>query len=300
MRFEVTILGNGSASPAAGRHQTAHVLNVREQFFLIDCGEGTRSRLMQARISPLKIKAVFISHIHGDHIFGLVPLIASLGLAGKQTPLKIFGPAELRKLLDFFQSDFGRPVDFPLEFTPVDTTKSLPVYENRSMEVWSVPLRHRTPTTGYLFLEKSPVPKIAIPGPGFETVLRSEPSQPSEPSPQNRSYAYLSDTLPSPKAAGILRELVPHGVDLLYHEATFADTDRRLARETGHSTALQAAKIADKAGARRLILGHFSSRYKDLSLLESEARTIFPETDIAAEGKTFSVPPRKTPHDPKR
>ncbi len=266
MRFEVTILGNGSASPTVNRHQTAHVLNVREQFYLIDCGEGTRRRLMKAGISPLKIKAVFISHIHGDHIYGLMPLISSLGLAGKQTPLKIFGPAEIRKLLDFFQNDFGSPVSFELDFNPVDTTAHAMIYENRSMEVWSVPLRHRTPTAGYLFREK--------------------PDPHDHPT---RSYAYLSDTLPSPKAAGLVK-----GVDLLYHEATFAHTDRRLARDTGHSTAVEAARIALKAGAGELILGHFSSRYKDLGPLESEAREIFPNTHIADQGATFSVPLRKT------
>ncbi len=267
MRFEVTILGNGSASPTPNKHQTAHVLNVREQFFLIDCGEGTRTRLAQVGVSPLRINAVFISHIHGDHLFGLMPLISNLGLSGKQTPLKIFGPADIRKLIDFFQNDFGRPVDFELDFTSVDTTKSGLVYENRSMEVWSVPLRHRTPTTGYLFREKAD-------------------SQGHTP----RSYAYLSDTLPSPKAAGIVNELAPGGVDLMYHEATFADTDRVLARKTGHSTATQAAKIAAKADAKRLLIGHFSSRYKDPAVLENEARLVFSETYIAAEGKTFSVP----------
>ncbi|MDR2882753.1 MAG: ribonuclease Z [Alistipes sp.] len=265
MRFEVTILGNGSASPAADKHQTAHVLNVREQFYLIDCGEGTRSRLLRVGVSPLKIRAVFISHIHGDHIYGLVPLISSLGLAGKQTPLKIFGPGAVGRMLDFFQNEFGQPVDFELDFTPVDTTAHRLVYENRSMEVWSVPLRHRTPTTGYHFVEK--------------------------PDPHNhptRSYAYLSDTLPSPKAAGLVR-----GVDLMYHEATFAHTDRRLARDTGHSTATEAARIALKAGAGELIIGHFSSRYKNLALLEDEARAVFPNTRVAAEGATFSVPLKK-------
>ena len=268
MRFEVTILGNGSASPAVSRHQTAHALNVREQFYLIDCGEGTRTRLMKAGISPLKIRAVFISHIHGDHIYGLMPFISSLGLAGKQTPLKIFGPAALGRLLDFHQNEFGTPVSFELDFTPVDTTKHLLVYENRSMEVWSVPLRHRTPTTGYLFREK--------------------------PDPHNhpvRSYGYLSDTLPSPKAAGLV-----HGVDLLYHEATFAHTDRRLARETGHSTATEAARIALRAEAGELLIGHFSSRYKDPGVLEAEAQAVFPNTRIAEEGATFSVPLRKTGH----
>ncbi len=266
MRFEVTILGNGSASPAVNRHQTAHVLNVREQFYLIDCGEGTRQRMMRAGVSPLKIRAVFISHIHGDHIYGLVPLISSLGLAGKQTPLKIFGPPMLGRLLDFFQNEFGQPVNFELDFVPIDTTRHALVYENRSMEVWSVPLRHRTPTTGYLFRER-PDPQGHAP----------------------RSYAYLSDTLPSPKAAVLV-----HGVDLLYHEATFAHTDRRLARETGHSTATEAARIALKADARELIIGHFSSRYKDLSLLENEARATFPATRIADECATFSIPLRKT------
>ncbi len=262
MRFEVTILGNGSASPAAGRHQTAHVLNVREQFYLIDCGEGTRAQLTRVGVSPLKIKAVFISHIHGDHIYGLMPLISSLGMAGKQTPLKIFGPAALQKMLDFFGRDFGTPVDFELDFTPVDTTAHALVYENRSVEVWSVPLRHRTPTTGYLFKEK-PDPRGRTP----------------------RSYAYLSDTLPSPKAAGLV-----HGVDLLYHEATFTANDRRLARETGHSTSTEAARIALKAEAGRLLIGHFSGRYRDLSVLEAEARAVFPETYVAEERKTFSVP----------
>ena len=262
MRFEVTILGNGSASPAANRNQTAHALNVREQFYLIDCGEGTRQRLMKMGISPLKIRAVFISHIHGDHIYGLMPFISSLGLAGKQTPLKIFGPPALGRLLDFFQNEFGQPVDFELDFTPVDTTKHLLVSENRSMEVWSVPLRHRTPTTGYLFREK-----------------------PDTQGHAPRSYAYLSDSLPSPKAAGLVE-----GVDLLYHEATFAHTDRRLARETGHSTATEAARVALKADAKELIIGHFSSRYKDLSLLEKEAQAIFPNTRIAEEGATFSIP----------
>ena len=262
MRFEVTILGNGSASPAADKHQTAHVLNVREQFYLIDCGEGTRQRMMRVGVSPLKIRAVFVSHIHGDHVYGLVPLIASLGLAGKRTPLKIFGPAALGRLLDFFQNEFGQPVDFGLEFTPVDTTAHRLVYENRSMEVWSIPLRHRTPTAGYFFREK--------------------------PDPHNhptRSYAYLSDTLPSPKAAGLVQ-----GVDLMYHEATFAHADRRLARDTGHSTATEAARIALKAGAGELIIGHFSSRYKNLALLEEEARAVFPNTRLAAEGATFSIP----------
>ncbi len=232
--------------------------------------------MMRVGVSPLKIRAVFISHIHGDHVYGLAPLISSLGLAGKRTPLKIFGPPALGRLLDFFQNEFGQPVDFELDFTPVDPTSHKLVYENRSMEVWSIPLRHRTPTTGYLFKE-------------IGTLTADSATQNRPPNYRPRSYAYLSDTLPSPKAAGLVK-----GVDLMYHEATFAHIDRRLARDTGHSTATEAARIALKAGAGELIIGHFSSRYKDLALLEEEARAIFPNTRVAAEGATFSVSLKKT------
>ncbi len=307
MRFEVTILGNSSASPTAYRHHSAHVLNVREQFFLVDCGEGTQSRLMQVGVSPLKINAVFISHIHGDHIYGLMPFISSLGLMGKQTPLKIFGPAELGKMLSFFQNDFGHPVDFEIQFTPVDTTKNLLVYENKSMEVWSVPLRHRVPTTGYLFREKQGEPnvrkeaiekyglgiaQIVAAKRGEDIVLDDGRTIPNAEltfaGSTPRSYAYCSDTQPSGKVVSIV-----HGVDLLYHEATFADADKRMAKETGHSTAAQAAKAALNANAGRLIIGHFSSRYKDLAELQAEARLTFPETYLAEEGRTFSVPIKK-------
>ncbi len=261
MRFEVTILGNGSASPVVGRYQTAHVLNVREQFFLVDCGEGTQERLMRAGVSPLQIRAVFVSHIHGDHVYGLLPLVSSMGFMGRKSPLPIFGPAGVGRLIDFFVNDFGQPVDFPLEFTAVDTSNGGLVYENKSMEVHSVPLRHRVPTTGYVFREKQD---------GVGTVPRS--------------YAFLSDTTASGRAA-----LLAKGVDLMYHEATFSDADRHLAARTGHSTALGAAKIALKAEAGKLIIGHFSARYKDVSVLEAEARTVFEQSYIAEQGRVFSL-----------
>ncbi len=307
MRFEVTILGNSSASPTAYRHHSAHVLNVREQFFLVDCGEGTQSRLMRAGVSPMKINSVFVSHIHGDHIYGLMPFISSLGLMGKQTPLKIFGPAELGRMLDFFQNDFGHPVDFEIQFIPVDTTKNLLIYENKSMEVWSIPLRHRVPTTGYLFREKKDAPnvckeaierydlgiaQIVAAKKGEDISLEDGRVIPNREltfyACTPRSYAYCSDTQPSGKVVSIVR-----GVDLLYHEATFSDTDKRMAKETGHSTAAQAAQAALGAGAGKLIIGHFSSRYKDLTELQDEARLTFPETYLAEEGKTFSIPLKK-------
>lgn len=307
MRFEVTILGNSSASPVANRHHSAHVLNVREQFYLIDCGEGTQTQLMGARISPMKINAVFISHIHGDHIYGLIPFISSLGLMGKKTSLKIFGPPQLGKLIDFFQNDFWQPVDFEILFTPVDTTKNLLIYENKSMEIRSIPLRHRVPATGYLFREKQGPPNIRKEtieryGLGIAQIVaakngsditlgdgRTIPnSELTYMASAPRSYAYCSDTQYSAKAVSIVS-----GVDMLYHEATFLNTDKHLAKETGHSTAAQAAKAALNAGAGKLLIGHFSSRYKDLKVLEDEARAVFPESYIAEEGKTFSIPLKK-------
>lgn len=275
----MTILGNGSASPPVGRSQTAQVVNVSEQRFLVDCGEGTRQNLLRAGVSPLQIRAVFISHIHGDHIFGLVPLISSLGLSGKRTPLLIFGPPMVGRMLDFMQNEFGLQLSFPLVFTPVDTTKYALIFENRTVEVWSIPLRHRAPASGFLFREKLPVSE------GTDSATRQGGAKDAQLSPQRpRSYAYLSDTLPSPKAA-----MLAFGADLMYHEATFAHADARLARTTGHSTTVQAARIAAKAHASELILGHFSSRYKDLDPLEAEAREVFPNTRIAREGHTFAI-----------
>jgi ribonuclease Z len=255
----------------------------------------------------MKINAVFITHTHGDHIYGLAPLVSSLGLAGKKNPLKIFGPREVGKMIDFYQNDFGHPVDFEIQFTPVDTTKHLLVFENKSLEIWTIPLRHRVPTTGYIFREKQVAPNVRKElieryGLGIAQIVAAKRGEeitlddgrviPAAEltyfANRPRCYAYCSDTLPSGKVASIVE-----GVDLLYHEATFLDTDRHLAKETGHSTAAQAAKIAERAGVGRLVIGHFSSRYKELVPLEEEARQTFPETYLALEGKTFTIPLKK-------
>ena len=303
MTFRITRLGSSAAQPSVKRHHAAHALNVHEQFYLVDCGEGTQSRLLEAGINPLKINAVFISHLHGDHVYGLFPLISTLGLMGRKTPLEVFAPRPFDEITEQHFRYFDCGLEFEVQYHPVDTRKHQLLYENKVMEVWSVPLRHRIPTSGYLFREKTPplnVHKEAITRYGLsiaqivaakrgERILLDDGTElapeeltyrPYEP----RSYAYLSDTLYSAKAAGLVR-----GVDLLYHEATFAHTDRALARQTGHSTAQQAAKAAIAAEAKRLLIGHFSGRYKDITPLTEEARLLFPQTEAVIEGQAYDI-----------
>ena len=306
MTFRVTILGSSSALPTVRKHPSAHALNVHEQFFLIDCGEGTQTQLRRYGISPLKINSIFLTHLHGDHVFGLFGLLSTLGLLGRRTPLHIFAPHPVEAILYSHLQYFDAELPYRLQITEVDTCKYQLIYENKTLEVWTVPLRHRVPTAGYLFREKAPprnIRKELIPAYGLSlaqiqaakqgrdialsdgtlvpnAVLTYQPYIP-------RSYAYLSDTAYSAKAAGLVA-----GADLLYHEATFRDADRGLARQTGHSTTLQAAKAALAAGAGRLLIGHFSSRYRDDAALVGEARTLFPATDAAVEGDTWDIRPR--------
>ena len=304
MTFRVTILGNSSATPTPERNPSAHVLNVHEQFFLIDCGEGTQQRLIRCGINPMKLQAVFLSHLHGDHVYGVFGLISTLGLMGKKTPLQIFAPRPFDEILANHLRYFDSELSYEVQWREIETRKHKRLFENKTLEVWSVPLRHRVPAAGFLFREKAPalnLHKEAIERyelgiaqcraakrgedvvlESGETILNTELTYRPY---RERSFAYLSDTLYSHRAA----ELVS-GVDLMYHEATFADEDRALAKKTGHSTAKQAAQVALTAGAGRLLIGHFSSRYKDLYLLETEAREIFPNSEAAIEGKSYEIP----------
>ena len=303
MSIKITILGNASAKPTTHAHPSSQVVNVNEQYFLVDAGEGTQRQMSRLGISPLKLRAVFISHLHGDHLYGLFPLLSTLGLYGRRTPLRIYAPRPFGEMLEGFMRLVEQDLPYTPEWVEVDTTKHQIIFENDSTEVWSLPLRHRIPTAGYLFRQKEPqlnvdkfaierysltVQQIVAAKRGEDITLESGELIPNSrltylPYPA-KAYAYCSDTNYSARVAKLCQ-----GVDVIYHEATYAAAERRLARERGHSSTTDAANVALKAEAKRLLIGHFSSRYKDLQPLLAECREIFPATDIAEEGATFEI-----------
>ena len=303
MGFSVTILGNSSAKPTPHAHPSSQVVNLNEQYYLVDAGESVQQQLIRRGINPLRLRAVFISHLHGDHCFGLFPLIATLGLEGKRTPLDIYAPAPMGEILEYHRRYFWDDLPYEVKWHEVRTTEHAIIMQNNTLEVWSIPLRHRVPTAGYLFKEKQPgrnvdkfkiekyglsIAQIVAAKRGEDITLEDGQIIPNDELTyipyQARSYAYLSDTAYSAKAA----ERV-HGVDLLYHETTYSTSEAMFAKGRGHSTTIEAAKVAAKAEAKRLIIGHFSSRYKSHETLVEECRTIFPNSDIAAEGMTFNI-----------
>ena len=263
MSFSVTILGSSSAKPTLSRHPSAQVVNVHEQYYLVDAGEGVQQQLIRYGINPLRLRAVFISHLHGDHVFGLFPLISTLALYGRKTPLRVFAPAPMGEILACHLKYFDSELPYPVVWTEVDTTKHALLMENRTLEVWSIPLRHRVPTAGFLFREKEPalnvdkfkitkyglsVAQITAAKRGEDVTLSTGEVIPNGELTYRpyapRSYAYLSDTNFSAKAAALAA-----GADLMYHEATYAAAEQKAARERGHSTTTDAAKAALKAGA---------------------------------------------------
>lgn len=307
MSFSVTILGNASALPTATRHPSSQVVNLNEQYYLVDAGEGVQQQLTRRGINPLRLRAVFISHLHGDHCFGLFPLISTLGLFGKRTPLDVYAPAPMGEILEYHLRYFDADLPYAVQWHEVRTTEHAMLMENSTLEVWSVPLRHRVPTAGYLFREKQPglnvdkwkikkyglsLAQIVSAKRGEDIELASGELLPNAELTyipyKARSYAYLSDTNYSAKAAELVK-----GVDLLYHETTYGAEFQNDAKLRGHSTTVDAAKVALKAEAQRLIIGHFSSRYKSHEELVEECREIFPNTDIAVEGQTFEIEERR-------
>lgn len=301
--IKVTVLGRASAKPTVNSHPSAQVVNVNEQYYLVDAGEGVQQQMFRCGINPLKLRAIFISHLHGDHLFGLFPLLSTLGLCGRQMPLKIFAPRPFGEILEYHLRYFDSYISYEVEWVEVDTTRHQMIFESKTLEVWSIPLRHRVPCSGYHFKEKRPelnvdkfkivkynlsIAQIVAAKRGEDITLEDgtvvENSEitylPFEP----RSYAYLSDTSRSAVAAERVK-----GVSLLYHEATYTREFKHDAKERGHSTAADAAQMAVVAGAERLLLGHFSSRYKSPEVLLEEAKEIFENSAIAEEGETYTV-----------
>lgn len=307
----VTILGNSSGGPFHGRHYTAQLVQVDQHYFLVDCGEGTQQQIFRYRVKADRCNQIFISHLHGDHVFGLMGLITNACLKKRTEPLLIFSPPGLRELLETTIRVCGVRMTYPLEFHEVDASISAKVFENSTVEVWSIPLNHRMPTAGWLFREK-PKPRNIRPEileqygiaqdydqikaikTGADLVLPDGLRVPNaaltlDPPPP-RSYAFCSDTAPSEVVAETVR-----GVDLLYHEATFREEHLEEARISFHSTAKQAAEIARKAGVGRLLIGHFSGRYSDELEHLWEARSVFARTELAAEGFCWEVAAGKDP-----
>ena len=303
-KFEVHILGCGSAKPTLRHHPSAQLVNLREKLYLIDCGEGTQVQFQRARQSFSRLNHIFLSHLHGDHIFGLIGLLSTLSLSGRTQPMHIYAHEELEGLMRPWLDFFCTGIAFDVVFHPLPKGgTSEKVFEDRSLEVWTIPLRHRVPCCGFLFREKPLLPHIRrdmidfleIPyyeinnikqGAGWTT--SDGDFYPHErlvtPAAPARTYAYCSDTAYLPENADLLRD-----VDVLYHEATFGEELAARAVETCHSTARQAALLARSAGVKRLIIGHYSSRYQDERCLLDEARSEFPNTELAAEGRCFNV-----------
>lgn len=303
-KFDVHILGCGSALPTLRHWPSSQVINLREKLFMIDCGEGAQVQLRRSRQKFSRLSHIFISHLHGDHIFGLIGLISTLSLAGRTLPLHLFAHAELKTLLQPQLDFFCQGISFEVVFHPLPTdAQSHLIFEDRSVEVYTIPLKHRVPCCGFLFREKPLLPHIKrdmidylqIPYYAINSIKQGADwttaegrvipnSQLVSPADRPRSYAYCSDTCYQPQNIPLLRH-----VDVLYHEATFGQEYLGRAIETLHSTAEQAATIAHEAEVGRLVIGHFSSRYDDESVLLSEAQRIFPQTQLAQEGLVISV-----------
>lgn len=301
--FKVHILGCGSALPTLRHSASSQIVEIREKLFMIDCGEGTQMQLRRSRIRFTKISAVFISHLHGDHCFGLMGLISTFGLLGRTSPLHIYAPCEYKKILDVELDMFCSQLGYEIFFHAVDTTLNTVIYEDKSLKVTSIPLDHRMPCCGFLFSEK-PTSRHII-GDMMKTyevpisqrnnikngadwitpdgdIIKNELL--TEPADSVRSYAYCSDTKYLPDLYKYIEN-----VNLLYHESTYSEEHKILAAKYCHSTARQAASVARDANAVKLMLGHYSSRYESEEILLNEAREIFPNTILSKEMDTIDI-----------
>lgn len=301
--FNVQILGCGSALPTTMHNPSSQLVDVNNKLFMIDCGEGTQLQMRKARARIGRLDSIFISHLHGDHVFGLPGLISSLGLLGRTAELTIYAHQEMEQFLNPVLDFFCRDLSYNVRLVLLRRKGYNLIYENRTISIYSFPLKHRIATSGFLFKEKEkqrhikremidyyniPIREINNIKNGADFITPEGIAIPNKrlttPANPQRSYAYCSDTAYD-------ESIVPYikGVDLLYHEATFAESEIARTKKTGHSTARQAAEIAKLAEVKKLVIGHFSSRYRDLNPLLEEAKAVFPNTELAEEKKIFEI-----------
>lgn len=303
MTFSLTILGSSSAIPTLTRNPSAHLLNVNERFFLIDCAEGTQLQIRRFHVHLQRIQRIFISHLHGDHYYGLIGLINTLHLLGRKDELHLYGPPLLKDIIDIQLQASQTTLNYPLVFYPLSFSEYNLIFEDGKVTVHSFPLIHSVPTCGFIFrqkiqdrkLRKDKINELNIPlgemhnikaGKDYTDqqgrVFKNEDITLDPPAP--KSYAYCSDTAYNEDILPIIRHC-----DLLYHEATFMQKMVASAQDKRHSTTIEAATLAKKAMVKKLLIGHFSARYDDLQPLLDEARTIFPDTILAEDGMSFSI-----------
>ncbi|PHX92541.1 MAG: ribonuclease [Flavobacteriales bacterium] len=301
--FEITVLGTSSATPTKYSHPSAHFVRLEGTYLLLDCGEGTQRQLARYGLRTLRISHVFITHLHGDHYFGLPGLISSMALFGRTEPLIVVGPAALEGIITSILKESDAHLPYLLKFIKTKTDAIHTLIENDKFAVVTVPLQHRMPCTGFLIKELGPERhlnvdaciKYGVPVDQYEAIKRGadclSPQKGLIPNQHislaghpNRTLAYITDTVYDTRLVEILRN-----VNLLYHEATFLHELKERAAETFHTTALQAGQIAKAAGVKELLIGHFSARYNDTSLLLEEAQSVFANTQEAVEGRTYSV-----------
>ncbi|KPM49849.1 ribonuclease Z [Jiulongibacter sediminis] len=301
MKF--TVFGIGSATPQIGKHPSAFLLEIENEYVLIDCGEGTQFRLLEHKIKHTRLRTICISHLHGDHYFGLVGLLSSLSLARRNEPLTLIGPKSLLEIVNIQLLNSGNDLSFELIFVPTDPQHRKLVLEKKHFKIECFPLIHRIPTTGFLITKKRGqrhlIPdKLPDDFPHTFIHLLKEGKDvtdelngvtyhyldyTTEGDPP-KVFAYCSDTAFNP---GMLETI--KNADLIYHEATFTKELTARAQKTQHSTAEQAAEIAKAAGAKKLVLGHFSSRYKDIEGHLTEAQAVFENSELAEQGKNYEI-----------
>ncbi len=323
MNFTLNVLGTASALPTTERYPSAQVLDVRGRLFMIDCGEGAQMQMRRAGLSFLKIEHICLSHIHGDHVFGLFGLLSTMGMLGRTARLDIYAPKNFQPVLKFFKTCFGEGIRYEINHVPLEMKEPEIVYGNKTVELLAFPLNHRVETFGFIIREKMPprnvhkeaiaeyglsiaeiaalkrgedvvrpagpltVPCIEndfIPCSGTDKSLKIRNEDVTYMPYQPRSYAYCSDTAPFPELAEWVR-----GVTLMYHESTFPAEMAEMAERTFHSTTLQAAQTAFEAGVGRLIVGHYSSRYPSISFFLDELKSIFPNTSLARDMDVIEI-----------